>query len=103
MAGYVSMPGCRVKAAPGSFYFEGKGMKTDSGKVGLQWLSSIVVLVVLGLAVGCGGGAKTADPTGELDEEQKAVDNLVGKISDISGSLPALREIFTKEAAPARL
>ncbi|MDG2385271.1 MAG: hypothetical protein P8N76_26615 [Pirellulaceae bacterium] len=68
----------------------------------MQWLLGILAVSALGMAVGCGGGGqKTADPASGMDEDQKAVDNLVGKVSDISGSLPALRAIFTKEASPS--
>ncbi|MCP4190271.1 MAG: hypothetical protein GY768_06565 [Planctomycetaceae bacterium] len=76
-------------------------MKTDSGKIGVQWFFGILAVVAFGMTVGCGGDKKAADPAVGMTEDQKAVDNLVGKVSDISGSLQALRAIFTKEASPS--
>lgn len=78
-------------------------MKTDLRKNKLQWLSGVLALAVLGLTVGCGGGGGTTqDPGQGMTDDQKAVEQLVGSVSDLAGSLDRVRALFTKDAAPSK-
>jgi hypothetical protein len=67
---------------------------------GLRVFGCLVLLLGFSLSLGCGGGA-APDPYGGFSDDEKAIDDLISSLADISGRLDALRESFTADAAPS--
>lgn len=61
---------------------------------------SVLAVLLLVSVWGCKGGSAT-DPQAGLNEDQKAISELVGKVSDTSGALDRFRALYVKGKAPS--
>jgi len=73
------------------------------GSCGISWferLSRYMALCVMAVSLlGCGGAQQAPKATG-LTDDQKAVNSMVGSISDYASSLERLKSKFVKGKAP---
>ena len=71
-----------------------------ANRSGWSILSGSIALLVIALAIGCGDG-QGSDPLQSASEDERAIDDLVSSLADVSGDINMLRERFTKEGAPS--